>query len=200
MESKNTQVVYQHSRSELIEKRLENDKLYKLLQVLNHINENSIFNCIYLTFPQDEEQKLAKSNKQYENCIHDKNLVDSNLTKITAEMVQLKDRLELTQNALDNMEKSLGESLDNIRLMKIEIKNLRTEREVLKRDRECSADLRTELLHMHRVLNQERIKARALQDEMLTPMNVHRWRTLGGRDPEKMDLVKKIQILQRFCL
>lgn len=84
-----------------------------------------------------------------------------------------------------------------MRLMRVEIKNLRTERNVLRKDRENSADLRQELLQMHRLLNQERIKARAMQEEMMTPMNIHRWRSLKGRDPEKMDLILKIQTLRK---
>ena len=81
--------------------------------------------------------------------------------------------------------------------MRTEIKNLVTERNVLRKDRENAADLRQELLQMHRVLNQERIKARALQEEMLTPMNIHRWRNLRGKDPEKSDLIYKIQMLRK---
>lgn len=50
---------------------------------------------------------------------------------------------------------------------------------------------------MHRILAQERVKAKALEDEMTTPMNIHRWRELGGRDPDKMELIEKIQALQR---
>lgn len=84
-----------------------------------------------------------------------------------------------------------------MRLMIIEIKNLRTERNVLRKDREAACDLRRELLQTHRILNQERVKASALKDEMLTPMNIHRWHNLRGKDPEKMELIHRNRLLRK---
>lgn len=112
--------------------------------------------------------------------------------------MQLKDQLQTLQIAYNQSEKHYAQCQEDIRLMRVEIKNLRTERNVLRKDRENSADLRQELLQMHRLLNQERIKARAMQEEMMTPMNIHRWRSLKGRDPEKMDLIFKIQTLRKY--
>lgn len=43
----------------------------------------------------------------------------------------------------------------------------------------------------------ERTKVRALTEALATPMNVHRWRRLEGSDPAKLELVKKIQSLQK---
>lgn len=61
-----------------------------------------------------------------------------------------------------------------------------------------TADMRQEVLQLNRVLVQERVRARALENEMTTPMNVHRWRKLSGCDPEKAELLTKIQTLQKF--
>lgn len=38
-----------------------------------------------------------------------------------------------------------------------------------------TADMRQEVLQLNRVLVQERVRARALENEMTTPMNVHRF-------------------------
>lgn len=59
------------------------------------------------------------------------------------------------------------------------------------------ADMRQEVLQLNRNLAQERVKAKALEQEMTTPMNIHRWRKLTGKDPEKMDLIIKMQALQK---
>ncbi|XP_055851683.1 cilia- and flagella-associated protein 58 [Episyrphus balteatus] len=179
-EFRNSQLAHQHTRSELQEKRLENDQFSKSLQ--------------------EDENKLSRQKKELDNIIHEKNSVSVQLTKRTEELNQLKDRMDNLQKAYDQTEKQYGQCQDDMRLMRVEIHNLRTERNVLRKDRECAADLRKELLQMHRVLNQQRIKARALQDEMLTPMNIHRWRNLRGRDPEKMDLIQKIQVLRKQIL
>ena len=43
----------------------------------------------------------------------------------------------------------------------------------------------------------ERTKVRALQSEIESPMNVHRWRKLEGSDPSTYELIQKIQSLQK---
>ncbi len=41
--------------------------------------------------------------------------------------------------------------------------------------------LRQDLFRVNRDLMRERLRCRALEDELETPMNVHRWRKLEGR-------------------
>lgn len=61
-----------------------------------------------------------------------------------------------------------------------------------------TADMRQEVLQLNRALTQERVRAKALENEMMTPMNIHRWRKLSGKDPDKMELIFKIQALQKW--
>lgn len=46
-------------------------------------------------------------------------------------------------------------------------------------------------------LRHERAKMTALVEELELPLNVHRWRKLESSDPERYDLVRKVQSLQR---
>ena len=43
----------------------------------------------------------------------------------------------------------------------------------------------------------ERLRCRALEDELETPMNVHRWRRLEGSEPATFEMVQKVHLLQR---
>jgi hypothetical protein len=112
-----------------------------------------------------------------------------------------------------------NDRLEDIKFLKIEIKNLRSQRNLLARGSANTADMRQEVLQLNRVLVQERVRARALENEMTSPMNVHRsanvfspsyteetlinfsfvrWRKLSGIDPEKSELLAKVQTLQKF--
>ncbi|XP_030369546.1 cilia- and flagella-associated protein 58 [Scaptodrosophila lebanonensis] len=177
---RHAQLGQQHTKAELLDKRKENDRATKSLQ--------------------EDEQRIARLRKDVDNLMNEKNAISAALTKRNEEYARLKDNLDNLQASYDQTERQCTQCQDDMRLMRVEIKNLRTERNVLRKDRESAADLRQELLQMHRKLNQERIKARALQDEMLTPMNVHRWRSLRGKDPEKMDLIERIRILRKQIL
>lgn len=59
--------------------------------------------------------------------------------------------------------------------------------------------MRQEVIQLHRDLTQERLKTKALEEEMATPMNIHRWRKISGNDPDKSSLLDKIQSLQKYC-
>lgn len=96
-------------------------------------------------------------------------------------------------------EAQYNKRLDDIRLLKIEIANLRSQRNLLTRGLANTADMRQEVLQLNRALTQERVRAKALEQEMMTPMNIHRWRKLSGKDPDKMELILKIQALQKYA-
>lgn len=89
------------------------------------------------------------------------------------------------------------DQMDDIKLLKIEVQNTRYKNDLLTRNVANTIDMRQEALQLHRNLTLERVKSKALEEEMRSPMNIHRWRQLGGRDPEKLDLIVKIQTLQK---
>lgn len=58
-------------------------------------------------------------------------------------------------------------------------------------------DLRHEVFQLERELAQERLKTKAMEEEIQHPLNIHRWRKLEGSDPQVLELLQKIQILQK---
>merc|ERR1712086_561843 len=58
-------------------------------------------------------------------------------------------------------------------------------------------DLRNEVYQLQRELLQERTKIKALSEELERPLNVHRWRKLEGSDPQRFDMIRKVQGLQK---
>lgn len=95
-------------------------------------------------------------------------------------------------------EAQYDQRLEDIRLLKIEIKRLRQEKHLLNNSVNNINDLRHEIFLMERDLTRERLKCRALEEELHKPVNVHRWRKLEGSDPTALELLQKIQILQKY--
>ncbi|XP_034254595.1 cilia- and flagella-associated protein 58-like [Thrips palmi] len=90
--------------------------------------------------------------------------------------------------------------LADVRLLRIQIKRLRLEKANLAAMIRNSAELRLELYQTSRQLTHSQVKCRALEEELHTPLNVHRWRKLEGTDPAHHELVMKVQLLQRRLL
>lgn len=50
---------------------------------------------------------------------------------------------------------------------------------------------------MNKTLLREESKAKALQEELENPMNVHRWRELEGSDPATFEMIQRVKKLQK---
>lgn len=67
-------------------------------------------------------------------------------------------------------------------MLKFEVKRLRTEKTLLTKNIANVSDLRQEVFHLNRDLARERLKVTALEEEVQTPLNIHRWRKLEVRN------------------
>lgn len=201
LELQNATVAAQHARSELAEKEHECRQLYRALS--------------------DEERKCTKTEKRVEGVQNEKDQIGTEMVKKTGEIESMKEKVQLMQRALDRgMSYSINElkkevsfftldffsslaelqctdRMEDVKVLKMEIQNIRYRNDMLTRGLCDTIDMRQEVLQLHRDLTLERVKSKALEEEMSTPMNVHRWRALGGKDPEKIDLIIKIQTLQK---
>ncbi|CAF4971909.1 unnamed protein product, partial [Rotaria magnacalcarata] len=87
--------------------------------------------------------------------------------------------------------------LEDLRILKLELKKIRHEKGTLQDKVSNTDDLKREVFHVQRELLRERTRCRALEEELENPMNVHRWRKLEGSDPSTFELIQKIQLLQK---
>merc|ERR1712139_385466 len=58
-------------------------------------------------------------------------------------------------------------------------------------------NLQREIHHLNKTLLREETKAKALQEELENPMNVHRWRELEGSDPATFEMIQRVKKLQK---
>lgn len=165
---------------DLLEKQVRNiktDYRKRLLgeyQVKVDLKEKKKENDVFIKSIKSDEKNIIQLHKEKDTIIKEKNTICVKLKRKSNECQKIQDKLTTLQKSYDSIEKQYGDSMQNIRLMKIEIQNLQTEKDVLVAERETASRLRHELLQIHRVLNQERIKGKALQEQLLTPINVHR--------------------------
>lgn len=165
---------------DLLEKQVRNIKIdYRKrqlgeYQVKSDLKEKKKENDIFTKSIKCDEKTITQLRKEKDTIIKEKNTICVKLKRKSNECQRIQDKLTTLQKSFESIEKQYGDSMQNIRLMKIEIQNLQTEKDVLVAERETASRLRHELLQIHRLLNQERIKGKALQEQLLTPINVHR--------------------------
>merc|ERR1719240_2587774 len=82
-------------------------------------------------------------------------------------------------------------------MLKDTIADLMKELKMFKKQVENIPDLQREIHALHKELIEEKLKVKALSEELENPMNVHRWRKLEGTDSDAYEMITKIQTLQR---
>lgn len=162
-------------------------------QLKNVVRENDLFKSEI----RNKETTIKKMKIENAKILKDRDLISNQMYRRTDENSLLENQISILKVAVERGDTMYNERLEDIRMMKNEIRSWTSKCSILRRGLENTVDMRHEVLQLHRVLNQERVKAKVLEQEMTTPMNVHRWRKLSCRDPGKMELMIKYQRLQK---
>ncbi|CAH8548410.1 unnamed protein product [Schistosoma bovis] len=196
----------------LIKEKLEKNKIEKsneqLLMNINQLKLQINENINYIELQKNEENKLIQlindinneRNKEkinYNQLLNERDLLGSQLIRRNDELLLLYEKLKIQQSILNKGELQYNERINDINILKKEIKNLRHEKSILKINNKKLTDFKIEINRIEKNLLKEKIKAKALEDELQNPINVHRWRKLEGSDPSTYEMIQKIQALQK---
>ncbi|XP_073969603.1 uncharacterized protein isoform X2 [Rhodnius prolixus] len=119
------------------------------------------------------------------------------LDRRVAEIAILNEKVEVLSSLLSRGEAQYNQRIEDIRLLKIEVQKLRREKNILVKEFQNNADLRSEMYFLHKDLSEERQRSKALQEQLESPLNYHRWRLLEGTDPTKKDMLDKLLMLRK---
>ncbi|KAM6971891.1 cilia- and flagella-associated protein 58 [Aplochiton taeniatus] len=200
---KESALVKEHMEFQRVEKEKESLKaeLQKMKQQAEETKQ-------FIDNQEAEERKLLKiiadadaerlrQKKELDQVISERDILGTQLVRRNDELALLYEKIKIQQSMLNKGEIQYNQRLDDIRLLKLEIKKLRREKGILGKTVANVEDLRREVYHMQRELLRERTRCRALEEELENPMNVHRWRRLEASDPSTYELIQKIHSLQR---
>lgn len=107
--------------------------------------------------------------------LHEKDLIATQMLRKNDENGLLLRNVSQLQSVMERAAGQYNDRLCDIENLKREIKNLTSQGEALKRGLANSAEMRRQVYVLHRKLNQEKVKSRALHEELMTPMNIHRY-------------------------
>ncbi|CAB1344740.1 unnamed protein product [Coregonus sp. 'balchen'] len=145
----------------------------------------------------DADAERLRQKKELDQVISERDILGTQLVRRNDELALLYEKIKIQQSMLNKGEIQYNQRVEDIRLLKMEIKKLRREKGILAKTVANVEDLRREVYHMQRELLKERTRCRALEEELENPMNVHRWRRLEASDPSTYELIQKIHSLQR---
>ncbi|XP_053306830.1 cilia- and flagella-associated protein 58 [Spea bombifrons] len=201
--SKEAALVKVHLDYQRVEKEKES-----LKAELQKMTQQSIETKQFIENQEAEERKLLKiiseadaerlrQKKELDQVISERDILGTQLVRRNDELALLYEKIKIQQSVLNKGEAQYTERLEDIRVLKLEIKKLRRQKGILNKNLANVEDLRRELYRTQRELLKERTRCRALEEELEKPLNVHRWRRLEASDPSAYELIQKIQTLQK---
>ncbi|KAJ8365785.1 hypothetical protein SKAU_G00146160 [Synaphobranchus kaupii] len=200
---KESALVKEHLDFQRVEKDKETLKaeLQKMKQQLQETKQ-------FIDNQEAEERKLLKiiddadaerlrQKKQLDQVISERDILGTQLVHRNEQLALLYEKIKIQQSMLNKGELQYNQRVEDIRLLKLEIKKLRREKGILTKTVANVDDLRCEVFHMQKELLRERTRCQALEEELENPLNVHRWRKLEACDPSTFQLIQKIHSLQK---
>lgn len=146
---------------------------------------------------QEADAERMRQKKELDQVINERDILGTQLIRRNDELALLYEKIKIQQSTLKKGEIQYRERLEDIRVLKLEIKRLRGEKTILSKNVAHMDQLRNEVYHLQRELLRERTRCKALEEELENPMNIHRWRKLEGSDPSTYEMIQKIQTLQK---
>lgn len=146
---------------------------------------------------QEATTEKANQGKEFSAILAERDMLGTQLLKRNQELSLLYEKVRIQESTLAKGEAQYKERLKEIKEWSRQCLAFRRELRNLEGGVAEVESLKREILQLQKELLQERTKVRALTEALATPMNVHRWRRLEGTDPAKVELVKKIQSLQK---
>ncbi|CAN0489210.1 unnamed protein product [Ectocarpus sp. 12 AP-2014] len=148
----------------------------------------------------EERQRQARRFpvKEHDAIVGEKGVLFGQLMKRNDELSVLYDKIRIQTSSLHQGEVRYQQLLDTIADLEGQIKSM--EKDLVSSMSQQAGDLNeltTASNKLEKDLMRERAKMTALVEELELPLNVHRWRKLESSDPERYDLVRKAQSLQR---
>ncbi|KAM5271835.1 cilia- and flagella-associated protein 58 [Ctenodactylus gundi] len=198
--------------SVLVKLNLEHQRIEKEKEILKaelqKLRQQALETRHFIEKQEAEERKLLRiiaeadgerirQKKELDQVISERDILGSQLIRRNDELALLYEKIKIQQSVLNKGEIQYNQRLEDMRILKLEIRKLRREKGILAKGVANVDELRQELFHMQREFLKERTRCRALEEELENPMNVHRWRKLEASDPSSFELIQKIHALQK---
>lgn len=148
----------------------------------------------------DAEAEKALQQRELNQVISERDTLRSQLAQQDEELEQLSEKNRVQESILNKGRDHYDQRVQEIHLLKQEIKKLRSEKLALSNSVSSVEFLKQQIGHMQKDLFREQAKCKRLQKLLENPINIHRWRRKKMSDPSNFELIQKNQRLQRRLL
>ncbi|KRX09811.1 hypothetical protein PPERSA_02683 [Pseudocohnilembus persalinus] len=187
---KKDKTIEEHSR---VLEKYRKDMNEKEEKMKNFIGEISKLQFII----RDSESLRSKLKDEYESVVADRDILGTQLIRRNDESALLYEKIKIQQRTLAQGEAAYRERLGDQELLRYKINDLVRALQIYKKQVGNIPKLQTEIHNLQKELIQEKVKVKALSEELENPLNTQRCNKLEGSDPDIFEMRSKLQTLQR---
>ncbi|GFV03379.1 uncharacterized protein TNCV_4019761 [Trichonephila clavipes] len=124
---------------------------------------------------EEKERDLELSKRKVNALSAEKSAIDTKLTEKTKELAIKIENIELLAQEISQIKTDVTQKEIEIRFCKTEIRELRRVQTITKKQLQENEYLKSEIAQLNKLLESERLKSKATEEEILKPNNMHRW-------------------------
>merc|ERR1712113_286235 len=129
---------------------------------------------------REAEVERQNQRKEFEAVTSERNILGTQLIRRNEELALLYEKIKIQQSTLQKGEIQYKERVQEVNQLRGMIRKAKSDVAQAKTQVTNVESLKREIHHLNKTLLREETKAKALQEELENPMNVHRWRELEG--------------------
>lgn len=201
--AKDNLIVKEHFLHHSVEKErelLKNEltKIRKQVQSSEVIIENQRVEVMKLQrIIEEADQEASRQKNELATVLSERNLLTSQLVKRNSELSEMYQKVKIQRNNLRLGERNYNQFYVQMKEWRDELREIVFDHNDTMLKLSKIVELRHKEVQLERKLRKERVKSRALLDELDKPMNVHRWRMLESSDPKRYAKVLQVHSLQK---
>ncbi|KAJ3007534.1 hypothetical protein HKX48_009062 [Thoreauomyces humboldtii] len=148
-------------------------------------------------FVKEAEMERSRQENALNILITERDNLSNQLIRQNDELAKAYNALQLQQVSLLHSENHYSEHIVRLNVRRREISELRRDRAVLKLETTEHVTTCETARKLENDFLVQRMRIKALEDQLRYPINVHRWRKLEGKNPKAFDMIQLLHSLQR---
>lgn len=149
---------------------------------------------------EEAEQERQAQQKELEGVVGERDILGAQLIRRNEELALLYEKIKIQQSTLQKGGSQYNARVQEVTRLRNEIRKAKME-VAAKKTQVGNVDVLKKQIHLlSKLLLREETKAKALQEELENPMNVHRWWRLEGSDPATYEDIMKVKSLQKLLI
>ena len=160
--------------------RAQNNEIVKLTNMIKNLDED-----------------IVKHKKEYTVILNERDVLSAYLIRRNDEIILLKEKIKLLESTLKTGNYQYNERLSEIEVLNLKLKDIDRELSAKAQQNSNIKPLTSKIQTLRKKLREEELKVKALSNELENPVNIHRFRFLENSNPEMMELIQKVNALQK---